>query len=180
MKHMDIRQVMEADLPLLAQLERDTFFQTFQTVYNESDMQAFLRDRKSDAAIRQEWEQAGSLYFLLMDGNVAGGFLKVNLFRQPDDGTVLPGPVMEIEKIYILQAFQGRKLGKALMDHAIKVARDNGVCTLWLGVWEHNLSARRFYEKEGFVGFGEHTFMVGEQRDRDLLYKRELILHPPA
>lgn len=165
---------MEADLPMLAQLERDTFFGTFQTVYNESDMQAFLRDRKSDAAIRQEWEQAGSRYYLLMEDNTAAGFLKVNLFRQPDEGTVLPDPVMEIEKIYILQSFQGKKLGKTLMDHAMKVARDNDVCTLWLGVWEHNLSARGFYEKEGFVAFGEHTFMVGEQRDRDLLYRKNI------
>ena len=174
MKAHDIRQVTEADLPLLGQLERSTFTETFQSVYDAADLQTFLAERKSDAAIRQEWGQPHSYYYIIYEGATAAGFLKINLFRQPDEGTILPAPVMEVEKIYVQQAFQGKKLGQALMEHAYHIAREHFVCTVWLGVWEHNLSARRFYEKEGYVTFGEHSFNVGRQRDRDLLMQKTL------
>lgn len=174
MKEYDIRQVTEADLPLLAALERSTFSETFQSVYDADDLQAFLIARKSDAAIRQEWGREGSFYYIIDVDDTAAGFLKINLFRQPDNSPPLPAPVMEVEKIYVQQTFQGRKLGKALMEHAYRIAAEYFVRTLWLGVWEHNLSARRFYEKEGYSVFGEHSFNVGRQRDRDLLMQKAL------
>lgn len=174
MKEYDIRQVTEADLPMLAQLERSTFSETFQSVYDADDLQAFLTERKSDAAIRQEWGREDSFYYIIDVGDTAAGFLKINLFRQPDSGSPLPAPVMEVEKIYVQQAFQGKKLGKALMEHAYRIAAEHFVRTLWLGVWEHNLSARKFYEKEGYSVFGEHSFNVGRQQDRDLLMQKTL------
>ena len=174
MKAYDIRQVTEADLPLLGQLERSTFTETFQSVYHADDLKAFLEARKSDAAIRQEWSQPGAAYYIIAEDGTAAGFLKINMFRQPDNGTLLPEPVMEVEKIYVQKAFQGKKLGKALMEYAYDIARKNFVCTVWLGVWEHNLSARKIYEKEGYTVFGEHSFFVGSQRDRDLLMRKAL------
>jgi len=37
-----------------------------------------------------------------------------------------------------------------LMKEAIKIARDKGFIFMWLGVWEHNKKALRFYEKFNF------------------------------
>lgn len=174
MKPYDIRPVTETSLPLLAQLERSTFSETFRSVYNAADLQTFLDERKSDAVIRKEWASANSRYYFIYFNNTPAGFLKINLFRQPDNGGPLPEPVMELEKIYVLKAFQGKKLGKALMDHAYAMGREHFVHTIWLGVWEHNLSAREFYAKEGYTQFGEHIFAVGQQADRDLLLQKPL------
>jgi diamine N-acetyltransferase len=58
----------------------------------------------------------------------------------------------------------------AALDDATK-RRANGV---WLGVWENNPRALRFYAKFGFVEVGEHRFHVGSDAQRDLLMYRAL------
>ena len=45
---------------------------------------------------------------------------------------------------------------------------------MWLGVWEENPRAIRFYQKQGFVEFGEHIFQLGDDAQRDVLMKKSL------
>jgi ribosomal protein S18 acetylase RimI-like enzyme len=169
-----IRPVQPDMLNTLVVLEQQTFTETFRHIYSQEDLEAFLKDKKSPAALKRELLEEGARYYICYYDDAPAGFLKLNMDKQPDDkaGTILPGPVMELEKIYVLQAFQGFKLGKALIHHAYAVAGENDVKCIWLGVWEHNTKAREFYEKEGFERFGEHSFMVGSQQDTDWLYKK--------
>jgi ribosomal protein S18 acetylase RimI-like enzyme len=60
------------------------------------------------------------------------------------------------------------------MQNAVEEARRRGYDGLWLGVWENNARAMRFYEKKGFVKRGEHFFWVGESKRRDLIMEKEL------
>jgi ribosomal protein S18 acetylase RimI-like enzyme len=161
-------------LNTLVQLEQQTFTETFGNTYQPEDLAAFLQAGKSPAVLQRELQAPGSLYYLLYYNGTPAGFIKLNLGKQPDDAahTQLPAPVMELEKIYVLQAFHGHKLGKALIQHAYAVAREHQVATIWLGVWEHNTKARRFYEHEGFEKFSEHPFKVGSQLDTDWLMKK--------
>ncbi|MRG44590.1 GNAT family N-acetyltransferase [Chitinophaga sp. SYP-B3965] len=174
MKDQHIRPVAETDLQVWMQLERDTFTETFLPVYATHDLQTFLQEKKNDNILRQEWESKDAYFYILWEGTTAAGFIKLNLHRQPDNGTLLPTPVMELERIYVRREFQSKKLGKKLIHFAYEEAHKYFVRTLWLGVWEHNLKARQFYEKEGFSAFGEHTFKVGTQEDRDLLLAKLL------
>lgn len=162
-------------LPLLVQLEQQTFTETFGGTYTPEDLAAFLQDKKSGPALLKEMTQPGSSYFIIYCNNIPAGFLKINLHRQPDSGGPLPGPVLELEKIYILQAFQGKKLGKLLIEKTMEIARNNQVKTVWLGVWEHNHKAFQFYLQQGFERFGEHVFRVGNQEDTDWLLKKHLL-----
>ena len=58
----------------------------------------------------------------------------------------------------------------ALIDRALEV----GAKTLWLGVWEHNPRALAFYGKFGFTCVGEHTFVLGTDKQRDLIMQFEV------
>lgn len=171
---INIRPVQPDMLETLVQLEQQTFTETFRDTYSKEDMEAFLSEKKGIAAIERELLTEGAHYYICYHDDAPAGFLKLNLDKQPDDEahTVLPTPVMELEKIYVLQAFQGLKLGKALIQYAYAVAREHKIKIIWLGVWEHNTKARAFYEWEGFERFSEHRFMVGSQLDTDLLYKK--------
>ncbi len=55
------------------------------------------------------------------------------------------------------------------MQDALDTARAGGCDLLWLGVWEHNSKAIAFYRKFGFEIAGEHSFMPGEDSQRDLI-----------
>jgi ribosomal protein S18 acetylase RimI-like enzyme len=46
--------------------------------------------------------------------------------------------------------------------------------TLWLGVWERNPRAIRFYEKQGFRDVGSYLFVLGTDPQTDRVMTRAL------
>lgn len=83
---------------------------------------------------------------------------------------------MEIERIYVLKEFLDRKIGQALLDKAVETARLANATYILLGVWENNARAIAFYRKNGFAECGEHVFMLGDDRQTDILMRREINL----
>ena len=55
---------------------------------------------------------------------------------------------LEIQRIYFDEAYQGGGRGKNSSTWLSK-AKEYHKTKIWLGVWEHNPQALRFYEKEG-------------------------------
>jgi ribosomal protein S18 acetylase RimI-like enzyme len=83
-------------------------------------------------------------------------------------------PSMEIERIYVRSEFQNRGVGQFLLDFSIELTKVKQLKLIWLGVWEHNISAVRFYERNRFQFFGKHSFMLGSDEQTDLLMERHL------
>ena len=80
----------------------------------------------------------------------------------------------EIQRLYVLQKFQGFGLGKQLFEFALELATKNSFSWAWLGVWEHNTKAQAFYNRYGFEKFSQHHFMVGQKVDTDWLLRKKL------
>jgi GNAT superfamily N-acetyltransferase len=57
---------------------------------------------------------------------------------------------LEVSRVYILPECIGKGVGSALMDDVIEWCRENDITSLWLHVYENNLSAIEFYERWGF------------------------------
>ncbi|MEM9391391.1 MAG: GNAT family N-acetyltransferase, partial [Bacteroidota bacterium] len=51
---------------------------------------------------------------------------------------------------------------------------NKGLGYIWLGVWEYNTDAIRFYERLGFTPFGQHSFILGSDHQTDILMKKPL------
>lgn len=60
------------------------------------------------------------------------------------------------------------------MQQAIQIAKANHKHKVWLGVWEHNEPAKDFYAKLGFEQFSAHDFVMGDDRQTDLLMIKSL------
>jgi diamine N-acetyltransferase len=100
------------------------------------------------------------------------GYLKVN---SADAQTELKNlQALEIERIYVKKEFQGKKAGQFMYEKALELANQQKAPYLWLGVWERNAKAIRFYKKNGFVEFDKHRFMLGSDEQTDLLMKVDL------
>ena len=110
-------------------------------------------------------------YFIRRDGEPIG-YLKMNVGAAQTEQVDFDG--VEIQRIYVRQAFLGKEVGKILLDHALSVARSMGALYVWLAVWEKNPRAIRFYEKNGFEAFGSHLFRLGEEDQTDIMMKRRL------
>lgn len=77
----------------------------------------------------------------------------------------------EIVSIYFLPEYTGKGYGSALLSRAIAELRKLEYREILLWVLEENISARSFYEKNGFVSTGEYMDdkIAGKQL-RELLY----------
>ena len=56
----------------------------------------------------------------------------------------------------------------------MSVAQGRKASYVWLGVWEHNHRALRFYEKNGFTAFGTHIFQLGNDQQTDILMQKSV------
>ena len=74
----------------------------------------------------------------------------------------------------VLSDHQNQGLGEKLLAKVIDIARQRSFPFLWLGVWEKNQGAVRFYERHGFVHAAYHPFKLGDEDQTDWIMKLEL------
>jgi diamine N-acetyltransferase len=171
MEELHIRRVRPGEVEALAQIARKTFTDTFAAVNTKEDMQHYIDNSLSFAKLTEEVNNESSqFYFALVDDAIVG-YLKLNLGSAQTEQQ--DGNTLEIERIYVLQSYHGLKVGQALCDYALSIATDMAADYIWLGVWEENFRAIRFYTKNGFVPFDTHIFMLGSDVQTDILMKRE-------
>jgi ribosomal protein S18 acetylase RimI-like enzyme len=76
-----------------------------------------------------------------------------------------------LAELYVVPARRGQGLGRALVEAALRAARDRGADTIDIGVDEPDLAARGLYESLGFtnrVGGAEGAVMYFYERDLPL------------
>lgn len=166
---VSVRKAGEADLSLLVDLGRRTFYEAFRDGNTKEDMDLFLRTQFQEPVLREELREPGAVFFLAFQGAEPLGFTKVRTGYEPPE--LLGLPALEVERIYVLREHQDKKIGSILMEHDIGYARSLGFSVVWLGVWENNFRAIRFYERRGFLAFGSHPFVLGRDTQTDILMK---------
>ena len=169
---MKIRKINIDDLEALRDLSNQTFKETFEEVNTEEDMQKYLLENLSIEKLKTELENVNSEFYFAENNDEILGYLKLN-FKDAQTEKVEEN-YFEIERIYVLKAFLGQKIGQILFDKAIEIGREKNLEYVWLGVWEENHRAIRFYEKNGFEIFGKHDFVLGKDVQTDLLMKLKL------
>jgi ribosomal protein S18 acetylase RimI-like enzyme len=136
------------------------------------NMDAYLAAAFDIEQIRRELACAESTFFFLLVDSVLAGYLKANDAGAQSD---LKNPrSLELERIYVDTPFQGRGMGRILIDKGLEVARRKGKAFVWLGVWEKNEMAIGFYEKSGFTRIGTHDFFMGDERQTDFIMRCDL------
>ena len=169
---MKIRKINIDDLETLRNLSIQTFKETFEEVNTEEDMQKYLDENLSIEKLKTELENPNSEFYFAENNDEILGYLKLN-FKDAQTEK-LEENHFEIERIYVLKAFLGQKIGQILFDKAIEIGREKNLEYVWLGVWEENHRAIRFYEKNDFEIFGKHDFVLGKDVQTDLLMKLKL------
>jgi ribosomal protein S18 acetylase RimI-like enzyme len=164
-----VSRVQPSELPALQQISRDTFYDTFAAFNTPEDMQRYMEQNLGAAQLATELGNPDSaFYFARTNGEIAG-YLKLNRGTACTDSRYTDA--LEIERIYVRKEFMGAGVGQALMDKAREHMQEMNLPWLWLGVWEKNEAAIRFYEKQGFVPFDSHGFMLGNDLQTDILMR---------
>jgi diamine N-acetyltransferase len=172
MHRIDIIKVTPKEVGQLQEVARQTFFETFSEANTVENMKKYLEEGFTVEKLTAELENPNSEFYFATANNEVIGYLKLNFALSQtelkDDKSV------EIERIYVLKKFQGRKAGQWLYEKAIQVAKQKNANYVWLGVWEQNERAINFYKKNGFIQFDKHIFKLGDDEQTDIMMKVEL------
>ena len=167
-----IRQCTMDDLQMLQQISQETFFKAFAHLNSPEDMRRHAEEKYTLDALQSELEKEGSRFYFVYEENALAGYMKLNVC--PDQSDLHDEESLELERIYVLPGFQNKGIGDKLIAHAEDVARALGKTRLWLGVWEDNTRALHFYERHGLEAFGAHPYILGDDRQTDILMHKAL------
>lgn len=167
-----IKRVDEKDILKLQAISKKTFEDTFSSSNTKEDIQKYLNESFSqDQLLKEISNQNSFFYFAMIDQEVVG-YLKLNIAEAQTEIYDLSS--LEIERIYVLDTFQGQKIGQILFNKAVENAKSLNLNEIWLGVWEENISAINFYLKNGFEKFDQHIFKLGNDEQIDFLMRLKL------
>jgi ribosomal protein S18 acetylase RimI-like enzyme len=157
---------------LIANLSRQTFYDSFASQNTKEDMDKFLNEQFSAEALMKEVGTDGNIFLLAFAEAEAVGYVRMR------EGELRPEfdnrPAIEIARIYATRKSIGKGIGSALMQKCIDISKGLRKEIIWLGVWEHNRRAIDFYTRWGFEKFAEHDFVLGNDVQRDWLMKKEI------
>lgn len=161
------------DLTILVEISINTFVSAFEKLNNPKDFKSYMDIAFSKEQLKKELlNKNASFYFVYNDKELVGYF-KLN---QKEAQTEFFGNIsIEIERIYVLDKFQGQQIGKKMLLHIFEIAKKENISFIWLGVWEKNTAAIRFYEHYGFEKFDTHPFYIGKDKQTDWLMRLDLV-----
>ncbi len=168
LKKISFEQVYE-----LQAISKNTFIEAFSAENTAEDMEKYLNESLSIEKLNEELANPNSIFYFALKDDEIIGYLKLNfgqaqtVFKQEN--------WLEIERIYVLKSFYGKKIGQMLFEKALQKAKQTNIDYLWLGVWEKNKRAISFYQKNGFVEFDKHIFILGNDEQIDIMMKREIV-----
>jgi ribosomal protein S18 acetylase RimI-like enzyme len=174
MTDIRIRQASFEDAKLLTDLAYKTFWDAFNDHPKNAphDLANYMNWAFSEEQIGNELSDPNSIFLIAEISGEAAGYAKL-IFESTEPEITAEWPV-ELSRLYSHQKFLGKGVGQTLLDACVSRAKETGRDVIWLGVWEYNPRAQRFYEKNGFRYVGKHTFLLGSDPQTDLLMQKEL------
>ena len=174
MNSLNIRQATIEDAKVLTDLAYTTFWDAFAHHPKNApdDLNHYMRQAFNLEQIETELADGKNIFLIAeLDGDAAG-YSKI-IIDNIEPGVTAEKPV-ELSRLYAHQKHLGQGVGQTLMDACFERAKAEDRDVMWLGVWEYNPRAQRFYEKNGFRVVGSHVFLLGKDPQTDLLMQREL------
>lgn len=172
MNDIRIKEASTADAGLIADLSRQTFYDSFAGDNTPENMDQFMKEQFTREKLMEEVGVVGNIFLLAYAGDEVVGYVRLRETTNPL--LIANGPAIEIARIYAMHHSIGKGVGSALMQRCIEIAREKNTQVIWLGVWEKNQKAITFYTKWGFEKFSEHVFMLGNDAQTDWLMKKIL------
>ncbi|TKY88446.1 hypothetical protein EX895_002798 [Sporisorium graminicola] len=174
----NIRRATASDAAEIASLGGSVFFESFAHSMPAQDMDDYLKTSYSTQRIESEIQDHQSHLFYVARDDITKellGFVQLNRSSQEPCLKIKPPNTIELQRIYTHSKAQGRGVGSQLMGKALSYAVEQGYKAIWLGVWEDNLKAQKFYlQTHGFEKVGHHDFTMGSCVQTDWILERFL------
>ena len=145
---MMIRRAKNTDIPALADLlsqvlevhhaGRPDIFKGGARKYTDDELVNILKDETTPVFVAEE------------NGSVLGYAFCV-FMRHENHNVLTDIKTLYIDDLCVDERTRGTGIGRALYEHVVAFAKENGCYNLTLNVWACNAGAMRFYEKLGLL-----------------------------
>jgi ribosomal protein S18 acetylase RimI-like enzyme len=160
---ISIRQADEKDVSLLYSVCRQSYIQSFTDHWVEGGLTWYLEKVYGMDVLERDLKNPDINYFISYYDDVPAGFMKVKL-NSPLSLHV-SGNHLEIEKLYFLEKYKRKGLGKRMITSVRELADKLGTDLIWLAVIDKNASAITFYENNGFRFFDKTRLEIPYFKD---------------
>ena len=170
--NLSIRKAGISDLQIICALGITTFYEAYCLQDDSKDLANYVLESFSIEQIEKELTDENSTFFIAEADGCAIGYAKL---RENSPAECLQNEnTVEIQRVYILEKMKGKSVGDYLMRACFDEARRKNYESVWLGVWEQNLAAQKFYRKYDFIKVGELRFPYGETVGINYVLKLDL------
>lgn len=164
----EIRKAFESDIFSAAHVICTAWKIAYAGIVPEKDIEKYTDEGYKSASMLENYNKGLEVYIASENGEDCGVISFERCTR--DDFT----DCAYIMQLYVLPSYQGKGVGKLLLDFAEKSASGQGYKRVMLNTLEKNAKARRFYERNGYVFFGTEDSPLFSERVVRALYKKEL------
>ena len=170
-----IRKAKPNDAVALAKLAEKTFRDTFGADNSATDMDQHCLEAYGAQIQTLEILDPEIDTFVCEFENQLIAYTQLSWLQAPSCVQAV-NPV-EIRRFYVNSPWHGQGIAQTMMNRLLEHVTSKNADQIWLGVWEHNPKARRFYQKMGFLEVGDHVFQLGSDPQRDLILSRKVATH---
>ncbi|MEP6901153.1 MAG: GNAT family N-acetyltransferase [Actinomycetota bacterium] len=169
---VEIRLATLEDAEILAKIGWQSFDEAFadHPANHPADMKIYMDEAFSVETITADLRDEKTVYLIAELTTETAGYAKIKFDSRED--CITAENTLELCRLYALDKFIGKGVGKFLMLALFELAEEQKRDTVWLGVWEFNYRAQKFYRKFGFEKCGEHVFQLGTDPQIDWIMKR--------
>ncbi len=169
---LNIRRATVPDASALSAFASAAFISTFGPDNDPADMNIYLSGAFSDERQAAEIAAPDCVCLLVESASQIVGYAMLRIgassIHVPDASS------LEIQRLYVDASCHGQGVASRLMNECFEVARAHQATAVWLGVWERNARAIRFYSKHGFTDVGSQQFQLGSDLQTDRVMSRPM------
>lgn len=150
-----IRKATLDDIPAIRRIALVAFPETYRDILSNEQMEYMMEMMYSEDSLRRQMTVENNVFYLC-EGK---GYVSFRYVGRMETGVDL----FHLEKLYVLPQFQGRGLGKELVDTVINAAKQSstGKTRIELNVNRYN-KAISFYEHIGMRRDRQGDFPIGK------------------
>jgi ribosomal protein S18 acetylase RimI-like enzyme len=176
---LKFRRATEQDTEALRSFAYKVFYETFAPYNTPENLTEYMRQAFSSEKIKAEILDPTNVFVVAELQQAFIAYYKLTTGFDRTD-TALPAGIAEqsssilLERFYVDFSWHGTPVAQQMMQHCLELAQSLKQQVLFLGVWEKNLRAQKFYQKWGFEIVGSHPFVVGDEIQIDFWMSRLL------
>jgi diamine N-acetyltransferase len=113
----------EKDSALLSGIAKTTFLESHGNCAEPKEVNIYVTEKYSTNVLRQELSDPKNVYYIIYHDNTPAGYSKI-IFNLPYTNSPVQN-IAKLERIYLLKEFYDLKLGSALIQFNIDLAKRN-------------------------------------------------------